>query len=75
MSDKTPVPKVAAATVAAAVATVVVIALQTLTGTEVPVGLEGALATIFAFIAGYLAPRDPAMPSDPYADGRVAPDE
>lgn len=57
MPDRTPVPKVAAATVAAALATVVVIVVKTLTGADVPVGLEGALATIFAFVAGYLAPR------------------
>lgn len=60
--DKTPVPKVSAATTAAALATVVIIIIQGVTDTEVPVGLEGALATIFAFVAGYLAPR--AEPRD-----------
>jgi hypothetical protein len=58
MPGKAPVPKVAAATAAAALATVVVIVVQAVTKADAPVGLEGALATIFAFIAGYAAPRE-----------------
>lgn len=55
--SRAPVPKVTAATAGAALATVCVIVVATLTGSNVPPGLEGALATVFAFIAGYLAPR------------------
>lgn len=51
-----PVRKVTAAGVGGAAATVAVIVLQMATGTEVPVGLEGALATLFAFVAGYITP-------------------
>lgn len=51
---RTPSRKVAAGAVGGAAATVVVILLQWLVGTEVPVGLEGALATLLGFAAGYL---------------------
>jgi hypothetical protein len=51
-----PVPKVTAATAAASLATVVVILIQAFTGANAPVGLEGAIATLFAFAAGYMAP-------------------
>lgn len=60
-----PVPKVTAATAAAAAATLTVIVIQSLTGSDAPVGLEGALATLFAFVAGYLAPRDVPVDSPP----------
>ena len=45
-------PKVAAAGTAAAQATIVVLVLG-LAGVPVPVGVEGAIATIVAFVAGY----------------------
>lgn len=53
---KAPVPKVAAATAAAALATVLVILVSAISGKEPPTGLEGAVATLLAFAAGYLAP-------------------
>lgn len=56
-SSAAPVAKVAAATAAAALATVAVIAVQAFTDADAPPGLEGALATIFAFLAGYLVPQ------------------
>lgn len=52
-----PVPKVVAATAAAAAATIIVVAIGALTNYDIPPGLEGAIATVIAFIAGYLAPR------------------
>lgn len=59
-----PVAKVAAATAAAALATVVVIVVQAATGADAPPGLEGALATLFGFLAGYLTPaRDSETPA------------
>lgn len=53
---KAPVPKVTAATAAAALATVVVVLVSAITGKDAPTGLEGALATLLAFVAGYLTP-------------------
>lgn len=55
-SSRTPVPKVAAATTAAALATVVIVVIEAITSADAPTGLEGALATLFAFGAGYLTP-------------------
>lgn len=52
-----PVPKVVAATAAAAAATIIVVIIGMITGTDVPAGVEGAVATLLAFAAGYLAPR------------------
>lgn len=52
-----PVPKVAAATAAAAAATIIVVLVNLFTDTDVPAGVEGAIATLVAFVAGYLAPR------------------
>jgi hypothetical protein len=54
--SKVPVPKVAAATAAAALATVIVVLVSAITGKDAPTGLEGSLATLLAFAAGYLAP-------------------
>ena len=54
--SNTPVPKVVAAALGAAAATVVVIVVAGVTNTATPVGLEGAIATLFAFAAGYLTP-------------------
>lgn len=58
MADQSKVPdaKVTAATAAGALATVVVIIVSAVTGADVPVGLEGALVTLFAFGAGYMTP-------------------
>jgi len=52
--SRAPVTKVAAATAGAALATV--ICLVASIWVDVPTGLEGALATVFAFGAGYIAP-------------------
>jgi hypothetical protein len=51
-----PTPKVVAATAAAA-ATIIVVIITAITGNDVPAGVEGAIATLLAFAAGYLAPR------------------
>lgn len=51
-------PKVTAATIAAAVVTLIVWA-ATSAGVDVPVEAQGALTTILVAIAGYLVP-DPA---------------
>jgi hypothetical protein len=53
MSDARPVPKVAAAGVSGAVATLILWILA-LAGVDVPVAVAGALATACAFAAGYL---------------------
>lgn len=45
-------PKVAAAGTAAALATILVLVLG-LVGVPVPPGVEGAIATVVAFVAGY----------------------
>lgn len=50
-----PTPKVVAATAAAA--TIIVVIITAITGNDVPAGVEGAIATLLAFAAGYLAPR------------------
>lgn len=52
--SRAPVAKVTAATVGAAVATAACLVASI--WTDVPTGLEGALATVFAFGAGYLTP-------------------
>ena len=52
-----PVPKVVAATVGAAAVTVIMVIISTATGWDIPPGLEGAVAVLITFIAGYLAPR------------------
>ncbi len=54
-----PVPKVTMATAAAASATIICAVVQAIVGTDLPVGLEGALATVLAFIGGYLTPPGP----------------
>jgi hypothetical protein len=51
-----PIPKVVAAGIAGAAATVIVILIQSVTGEQAPVGLEGAIATLCAFAAGYITP-------------------
>lgn len=51
-----PVPKVAAAGAAGAAATVLVLLVQAWTGSSLPPGVEGAIATLLAFAAGYLTP-------------------
>jgi len=55
-ADPTPAPKVVAATAAAAAATCIVVLISVLTGGQVPVGVEGAIATLLAFAAGYMTP-------------------
>jgi hypothetical protein len=55
-ADATPAPKVVAATAAAAAATCIVVLISVVTGGQVPVGVEGALATLLAFAAGYITP-------------------
>lgn len=47
-------PKVTAASIAAAVTTLLVWGLQSATSIEVPAGVEAALVTLFTFGAGYL---------------------
>jgi hypothetical protein len=54
--DPTPVPKVVAATAAGAFATIVVVLIGVVFDADVPAGIEGALAVLFAFVAGYLTP-------------------
>lgn len=49
-----PTRKVTASAVGGATATVVVILLNWIVGTDAPAGLEGALAVLFGFVAGYL---------------------
>jgi hypothetical protein len=41
----------------AAAATIIVVIITAITGNDVPAGVEGAIATLLAFAAGYLAPR------------------
>jgi len=53
-ASKVPVAKVTAATAGAAVATVICLVISI--WADVPTGLEGALATVMAFAAGYLTP-------------------
>lgn len=52
--SKAPVAKVTAATAGAAAATVVCLIAGI--WVDIPTGLEGALATVFAFGAGYFTP-------------------
>lgn len=54
--SRAPVAKVTAATAGAAVATLIILIIQWITGDQPPVGIEGALATVLAFVSGYLAP-------------------
>jgi hypothetical protein len=49
-------PKVAASLLASAVVIVVVYSLHQWAGVELPVEVGGALTTIVAFVAGWLAP-------------------
>lgn len=55
---RAPTRKVTAAGVGGAAATIVVIGIQMFTGAEIPMGLEAALATVFAFGAGYMTSED-----------------
>jgi hypothetical protein len=54
--DPTPVPKVVAATVAGAAATIIVVLIGVIFDAEVPAGVEGAIAVLFSFVAGYITP-------------------
>lgn len=63
----TPVPKVVAAALGAAAATLAVWLISAAANSEPPVGVEGALATLFAFAAGYMTP--PAGIEDGSAHG------
>lgn len=56
--SKVPTAKVTSALAAGALATVVAIIVQSITHHPAPAGLEGGLATIFAFLGGYIAPRN-----------------
>jgi len=53
-SSRYPTRKVTAATLGAAVATICVLTVDTLTGVTTPTGIEGALATVLAFLGGYI---------------------
>lgn len=55
-----PVRKVYAATLGAAGATIIVTLAQSIWSWDAPVGLEGAIATVLAFAAGYLTPATDA---------------
>lgn len=59
----TPNRKVGAGALGGAVATVLVIIWAAVTGDTAPTGLEGALAVIFSFIAGYFV-SEPSQPDD-----------
>lgn len=52
-----PVPKVVAATAAAAVTTIGVWLIEQFSGVEVPTIVQGAFTTLMTFGAGYAAPR------------------
>ena len=66
--SKAPVAKVAAATAGAAVATVICLIIDAFNGDAgIPTGLEGALATVLAFGAGYITP--PRSAQTPTPDG------
>lgn len=49
-----PTNKVTAGVLGGALATVVVVTIQLLTGVEFPVGFEAAVATILGFFAAYM---------------------
>lgn len=49
-----PTNKVAAATAAAALATLVLFLIQTATGWQAPDGVEAAITTVLTFAGGYL---------------------
>lgn len=51
-----PVPKVTAATFGAGLATIIVAVIDMVTSADIPAGLEGGIATVAAFAAGYLTP-------------------
>lgn len=66
MSRHRPTRKVTAATLGAAVASIIVTLITEFTGADLPVGVEGAIAVLVTFVAGYLTkegwtdePRDP----------------
>jgi len=49
-------PKVAAATVAAAVTTIAVWGVEASTGIDIPTAVEIALTSVLVFVGGYLIP-------------------
>lgn len=51
-----PVTKVIAATLGAAAATIIVATVTAIWNLDTPAGVEGALATLLAFLAGYIVP-------------------
>ncbi|MDP9479523.1 MAG: hypothetical protein M3R38_28280 [Actinomycetota bacterium] len=60
MHDATPRIKVIAATVGAALATLLVFLVEILAGIDLPLAVEGAIFTLCAFVLGYVVPE----PSD-----------
>jgi len=67
--DGTPTTKLGAATLGAAVATVLIVGAAWLFGVEPPPpGFEGGLATIFTFVFGYFIRerRAPTPPTEPF---------
>ena len=66
VTQPTPQPtrKVSASALGGALATVLVLAAQAWAGLDVPPGMEGALAVLLGFAAGYLV-REEDSPSSP----------
>lgn len=52
--SSTPQPKVIAATIGAAVSTILVYLIEAVGSTDLPTSVEGAIVTIVTFLAGYL---------------------
>jgi hypothetical protein len=72
-----PKAKVLAAALGGALATIVVWVIQTYGGIEIPGDVSAALATIFAFVVGYLTPEPFPEPGEGqgYIEVDVLPDE